>query len=597
MYTLKRAGAFTIFTMVLVALAGATQASPASKVKDSQAADLVLRNGFVYTVDAKERVKQAVAVDDGRIVFVGSNGKAKQFIGPDTRVVDLRGKMVMPGLMDGHIHELSGGRQLTACSLDYQDLEDDQMRAVIQECLDSTSDQEPDGWLSVEAWLAQSTPDPDKSILDALDTNRPILVTDTHVGLANSRALELAGIDSGTPDPPDGRIGRYPNGEPNGILVDGAVGLVRDLIPQPTFEQDLASLNAAVDALNAEGVTSIMDASADEHTLQLFEALEAQGELTLRADFALRISQAEAFGNQDEAIARVTDLKDRYSDATVTVAPNINTNTIKLVLDGLRTFPTQTGALLEPYYVNIGTEAEPEWVPGDDYGELYIPHNNLFPLVRSLDAAGWQLHMHVVGDRATREGLDAIEFTRNGNGPNDQRHTLVHIDLAHPTDYPRFAELDTIASVSYQWGRRDQFTIDGEQDYMGPERFDRLYPFQSLRQNGAFIAWGSDWPVDPLSEWRSLEIGVTRTNDLTTDPKYTDPLNASEGTDIEDVVHSATAGTAYQLHKEGVLGSIEVGKLADLIVLNQNVLQVPPGEISETKVLETIVGGETVYSR
>lgn len=560
-------------------------------------ADTVFKHGVVYTVTSKS-TKSALAVRDGRIVFVGHSKGVKKYIGPDTDVVDLKGRMLMPGLEDHHIHALSGGRNLLACSLGYAALTRDEMLTAIQGCLDDTSDKEPDGWLSVVSWNVQAMePEgfvPSRQDLDTLDTDRPIIVngSDGHASLANSRALDIAGITRDTPDPPDGRILRDANGDPTGVLADGAQGLVRQHIPPPTAEDNLAAFKAGTEALNEQGVTSIWTPDRTWATAEAARTLRDNGDLTVRTNLGY---WADGELTAQENLEQAEVMKAEFADDHLTPEPGLALGTVKLAADGINQYPAQTGAMLEPYRENIGTDDDPLWVPSTNFGELYWPARMLYPLVQTFDAAGWQVHTHCVGDRCTRTALDAYEYALDRNGRSDNRHTIVHIDLCHPSDYKRFKKLGVVASMSFQWAQRDPFFLDASRDYMGDERWRRQFPGGSLFRNGATIAAGSDWPVDPLNEWLAMELAVTRTGPLP--GKYSKPLNASEGIPLWEAIRANTLNSAYQMHQDDVTGSLERGKFADLIVLDQNILKVPIKRVSDTQVEMTMVGGEVVYEK
>ena len=255
-------------------------------------ASFVFRNGVILTFDIRDEPATCVAVRDDLIIYVGTDAGAADLIGPTSEVINLKGRSLMPGIQDGHMHPLSAGQSLTQCSLDYLQLTLDEMRDRITVCLEATSEDEPDGWLRVRFWDYQALQPPGtvptKADLDVLDTARPILVhsLDGHTALANSRALEIAGVTAATPDPPDGTIIRDASGEPTGLLEDSAVGLVGSHIPEPTVEQNARSLRAALRKMNRLGITSYMNASSDESSLAAAASLRDAGRLTARAQYA-----------------------------------------------------------------------------------------------------------------------------------------------------------------------------------------------------------------------------------------------------------------------------------------------------------------------
>ena len=557
--------------------------------------DTVLRNGFVYTVNDEQPEAQAVAVDDGKIAFVGSDGGVREYVGPDTRVVDLQGRMVMPGLVDSHVHPVDGGLELSQCSLEYQGLTEEQFRSRIAECLRQTQDQEPDAWLEVVAWPESETQPPGttltKAALDGLKTQRPIIVygTDGHKALVNSRALELSDIDASTPDPPDGSIVRDESGGPTGMLNDDAIGLVTKLVPSDTHADRVRYAQRAVDTLNEHGVTTVFDAGSGVNELRAYSELQSNGRLTLRT------RAAAVFGGEDAehidwSIEQLQRRSDEYGEERLAVGA------VKIFVDGVLEHPAKTAALLEPYLENVGDEKNPEWEPGEDRGPLYVPPDDLRRMVTALDRAGWQVHFHAIGDRAVREALNAVEAARHANGAEGwgNRHTITHLELVHPGDVQRFAGLRVVANMQMQWFQRDGYTVENSKPYIGEDRFDRLYPAGSLVESDTRLAASSDWPVDPLFPFYAIERGVTRT----AEGWYGypgKPLNAGQSLSVQTALEAYTLNGAFQLSLADEVGSLEAGKLADLIVLDQNLLEVPADRIDQTKVLMTMVDGEVVH--
>jgi predicted amidohydrolase YtcJ len=556
-------------------------------------ADLVLTGGPVYTVDRGRSVAQAVAIVGDRIAFVGSVDDVAGLIGPTTEVIQLEGRMVMPGIHDGHIHPLGGGQTLTACSLGYEPLTLDQMRDVIAACLAEEGDLEPDTWLEVGEWdyVAIKPPGtvPSKADLDVLDTARPIIVyaLDGHVALANSRALTIAGVSSETPDPPDGEVVRDAAGEPTGLLLDGAIGLVTGSIPDPTLEQNAASLRAGLREMNRQGITSFLDASVGGSTLAAHGFLRDAGELTARSTTALFVSPEE-LADPAATLDRISSLRERYHGAGLSVSA------VKLFFDGVMEHPTQTAALLRPYRVNTGTRAHPHWEPGDDRGPTYFPRDLGVPGVTALDAAGWQVHVHAIGDRAVRSALDCFEAAKATNGTAGRRHTIAHLELVDPSDFGRFRALGVVPVMQMQWAELDSYTVDFVKPYLGARRWRWLYPTGSLTRAGAPIAGGSDWPVDPLLPLRQIEMAANREGDEVY-PFYPGPLQARERIGLDRSIAMHTLGSARQLHQDHDTGSIEAGKLADLIVLDRDIRSVPLRKVSRTRVLLTAVGGQVVH--
>jgi len=565
-------------------------------------ADTVYRHGTILTIDAHNSVAQALAVRDGRIAYVGDEAGVTGHIGRDTKVVDLGGRVLMPGLVDGHMHPLQGGDVLVKCNLNYEALTVPQFQARIQACLDKTRDQEPDGWLIVVSWfqnnMLPSGVETTFATLDVLKTRRPILVESSfgHSTLANSRAIRLAGINAGTHDPLGGRIARDAKGNPTGLFEDSAQSLFDHLLPKSTPADDLKAARAALKAIAQQGITGFLDAVATPEALAAFTTLHKQGELTARAHFAPLIEPADAV-DPAKAVARVKALATRYDQGPIGVAPGITVRNAKLFMDGVITAPAFTGNMIEPYRVNRGTEAKPEWVPGKSRGpDVYFPAPALASILVGLAEAGIDPHMHADGDGAVRAALNAVQTMRERVPRLDVRPAIAHNEVVSPADYPRYARLDVTPVLSFQWEKPATDTIDGARDFLGPQRFRIMEPAGVLRAAGARIAYGSDWPVDRLDEWFALKVGVTRTNEPGVAAKYAGRLGDDPGLSRQSVLRAITLNSSYELRQEALTGSLEVGKLADMIVLDRNPLTIPAEDIAHVRVLQTFVGGRTVYS-
>ena len=564
-------------------------------------ADSVYEHGYVYTVDPTQSVQQAVAVSAGRIVYVGNDAGAQAFIGPQTHVEDLHGRMMMPGLIDGHMHPLAGGHSLLGCDMNYERLTQAQFTARIQKCLDESRDQEPNGWLEVKNWFQEAmigNTVMSKQVLDALNTRRPVVAFSTfgHTALVNSRAIALAHIDAHTPDPKGGQIHRDAKGEPTGLLEDQAMGLVESVFPPSTPAEDLKAAAVAVTAVNTQGITTFLDALAEPADLASFSALQHQGKLTVRAHFAPLIVPAEAAADPHKSVAHAHGLAQKYDQGPLKPAATISVHNIKLFLDGVITAPAMTGNMLQPYFVNKGTEQKPNWVPGATPGpDLYFKPETLKVLLPEAARLGLEPHFHADGDGAVHAALDAAEMLRKQFPPSQLRIAIAHDEIVTPGDFPRYKALDAVPVLSFQWEKQAPDTVDGARDYMGPARYKYMEPAAFLADAGAPIAYGSDWPVDKLDEWFALKVGVTRTNAPEAGAKYAGRLSQDRGLTKAQVLHAITMGAAYELHEESNIGSIETGKLADLIILDRNVMQIPAEDIAHVKVLKTIVGGKTVY--
>ena len=580
---------------------GSTAAAAAQATVPQPAADTAYEHGYVYTVDVHDSVQQALAIRAGRIVYVGSDAGLAAFIGPKTTVVDLHGRMLMPGLVDGHSHPLQGGGTLLKCNLNYEQLNVAQMQTKIQSCLDKTQAREPDGWLEIVNWFQEGMLPAgtvtNRAVLDALKTKRPIFVMSSfgHTALINSRALQLAGITAQSRDPLGGKIGKDASGNPSGILEDAAQEAVFKLIPEPTPADNVKAATAALEAFRKQGVTTFLDAMAESPALEAFAKVERDGLLTARAHFALLITPPQG-RYPEKAVASVKALAQRYDQGEIGPVPKMTVRNVKLFLDGVITAPASTGAMLTPYLSLQGAPGNPHWAPSQSRGpEVYFPAPVLSALLIEAAGAGFEPHMHADGDRAVREGLDGIGVLRRQFPDRDIRAAIAHDEIVDPADFARYKQLNVIPVLSFQWEKQAPDTMEGAQEYLGPARFKYMEPAGFLAAAGARIAYGSDWPVDPLDEWFALKVGVTRTNAPQADHKYAGRLSEDRGLSRNEVLRAITMNASYELHQDELTGSLEVGKLADLIVIDRNFFDIPAAQIADIKVLQTVVGGKVVY--
>lgn len=566
-----------------LAVAAAAPAARAAAGRFPVRVATVVLNGRVFTAAEGTARAQAVAVGtDGKVLAVGSNADIRRRIGPRTVVIDADGGTVMPGIQDGHMHPLGAAVLSLNPSLGNASMTVPQFRARLQELLDATAAQEPDGWLQVADWnpvgLLPSGTVADKSLLDSLNTRRPIYLqgSDFHNSLANSRALALAGVDRTTPDPAGGKIVRGADGEPTGLLADDAQDLVNRVIPPHSPDLILAAQVKMAGALLAVGITSFLDAASGEDFVKTYADLMAKGLLPQRITPALVID-AELAKKPEAAAEFLRDVRRRFAGPA-----GLRLTTAKVFLDGVMEFPAQSAALLDPYLDAQGR-------PTDHRGPLHVSDRDYRALVRALDADGWQLHAHAIGDRAVRTALNAYEAVARP-GRRSRRHTITHLQLVHPDDYRRFARAGVVASMSLQWAMPSLFTNDALRSYIGPERYARLYPARSLAKAGAVLAGGSDWPVDPLLPFTQIATAIDRSNPEENQP----PLNAREGLTRSQSLVMHTAGAAHQLH-DGNSGTVRPGRRADLIVLDRDITRMPVKEIRATTVQYTLVSGRVVH--
>ena len=563
---------------VVLGLLSCSESDQPVSISTTQDAELLMLNGKVYTVNHEQSWAEAIAITDGRIIWVGNSEDANQWQGEGTRTIDLGGKMVLPGFQDIHIHPVHSGVSYQQCALfDVEGVELLQQR--IKQCAES----EPGEWIRGGGWLVTNfAPSglPDKKLLDEIVPDRPVALksSDGHSMWVNSLALELAGINADTQDPAGGRIDRYPNStEPSGSLQEtSAMNLVHIVEPELTQKELEAGLAYSRDHLHSLGITAVQDAllkltPGDAYFgLPAYLALEERGELNLHVINAMYWQNDISLEEQLPAFLKARD------EST----PYIHNTAIKIWQDGV--IETETAALLEPYLNR-----------GDQFvGELLNEPAVLNEAVTALDAAGFQIHFHAIGDRAIRSAFDSIQAAREANGKHDNRHHISHIQLFSPEDIPRFAELDVVANFQPLWAIEDGYITDLTIPRIGEERGKFLYPIGSVQRTGARVAFGSDWYVTSANPLDGIEAAVTR---LDPDGKTDEPLGENEEINLAQAIENYTLNSAYVNFLDVDTGSIEIGKLADIIVLDRNLFDVPASEINLVRVIATLFRGELVF--
>ena len=563
---------------VVLGLLSCSESDQPVSISTTQDAELLMLNGKVYTVNHEQSWAEAIAITDGRIIWVGNSEDANQWQGEGTRTIDLGGKMVLPGFQDIHIHPVHSGVSYQQCALfDAEGVELLQQR--IKQCVES----EPGEWIRGGGWLVTNfAPSglPDKKLLDEIVPDRPVALksSDGHSMWVNSLALELAGINADTQDPAGGRIDRYPNStEPSGSLQEtSAMNLVHIVEPELTQKELEAGLAYSRDHLHSLGITAVQDAllkltPGDAYFgLPAYLALEERGELNLHVINAMYWQNDISLEEQLPAFLKARD------EST----PYIHNTAIKIWQDGV--IETETAALLEPYLNR-----------GDQFvGELLNEPAVLNEAVTALDAAGFQIHFHAIGDRAIRSAFDSIQAAREANGKHDNRHHISHIQLFSPEDIPRFAELDVVANFQPLWAIEDGYITDLTIPRIGEERGKFLYPIGSVQRTGARVAFGSDWYVTSANPLDGIEAAVTR---LDPDGKTDEPLGENEEINLAQAIENYTLNSAYVNFLDVDTGSIEIGKLADIIVLDRNLFDVPASEINQVRVIATLFRGELVF--
>jgi predicted amidohydrolase YtcJ len=543
-------------------------------------ADLVFHGGPVFTADTVRSRATAVAVRAGRIIAVGHDD-VKHLVGPPTEVVDLSGGLLIPGFTDAHAHPVMGGLDRLRC-----DLSDVGTRPEYLALIKAYADGRPDvRWVTGGGWAMSAFPGgtPRKEDLDAIVPDRPVLLSnrDGHGSWVNSRALELAGIDRETPDPVDGRIERDPDGSPTGTLHEGAVKLVSRLLPATTPEELVEGLLVAQQHLHSLGITSWQDAilgsyGGHDDVSGAYLDVALSGRLTARVVGAL-------WWDRDKGEEQIYDLLERREKLQ---APRFRCTSVKIMQDGVA--ENFTAGMLEPYLDGCGCRTA-------NRGLSFVDPDALRSHVSRLDAEGFQVHFHAIGDRAVREALDAVAVAREVNGWNDHRHHIAHIQVIHPDDIPRFRALGVAANMQPLWAAYEPQMTELTIPFLGEPRSGWQYPFRGLQQAGAVLAGGSDWPVSSANPLWGIHVAVNRMAPPGQEEGEYDTFLPEQRLDLASALAAYTAGSAYlNHHDEG--GTIEVGKLADLAVLDRDPFAGPIDEIGSAQVLQTFVEGERVYA-
>jgi predicted amidohydrolase YtcJ len=544
-------------------------------------ADLILVNGAVYTLDGVRRWARAVAIGNGRILAVGSDADARALTGPRTELIDLGGRMLLPGFQDAHVHPPASGVDMLLCDLHDANGLDEYVR-IIRGYVEANPDV---GWILGGGWAMDVFPGgtPTKEILDEIVPDRPVFLPnrDGHSAWVNSKALKTAGITRDTPDPRDGRIERDDLGEPSGTLHEGAQKLVEDLAPEPTGEAWEEGLKQAQTYLHSLGITAWQDAivGGSYPTLDAYIAVAGRDELTARVVGALWWDRHRGLDQLDELLdGRERGRVGRFAATSV-----------KIMVDGV--CENFTAAVLEPYLDVHGHVTE-------NRGISFVDPEPLKDAVTRLDAEGFQVHFHSLAERAVREALDAVEAAVVANGPSDHRHHLAHIQVVHPDDIPRFRSLNALANAQALWAAHESQMDDLTIPFLGEPRWTWQYPFGSLVRAGAVLAMGSDWSVSSPDPLQQIHVAVNRVMP----PDYPYKVEnrkvflPDERIDLPTALAAFTMGSAYANHLDEETGSIEVGKYADLVVLDRNLFEHPATEISQARVLLTLVEGERVHA-
>ncbi|HET6443859.1 MAG TPA: amidohydrolase [candidate division Zixibacteria bacterium] len=534
--------------------------------------NLVFKNGAIYTVDQGRNWVEAMAISGGRIVYTGANQGLGPYLGPDMVVVDLEGKMVLPGFVDAHAHPSHAMDLVSNISLYGLD----SVEEYRDEIAGYVASHEAAEVIRGSGWDNRffSSRGPDKAILDALVPDRPVSLIsyDGHSVWVNSITLERAQITGETPDPEGGYIERDPDtGEPNGTLRETAMLLVEKVIPDYSIAERKHALLAYQEMAARAGVTLSHDAMLEAPAIAAFRELADEGLLTMRFRGSLLMEP-----DRDVAKQVASVVEERSHDSH----PYFQVSAAKIFVDGV--IEGGTAYLHAEYKHKPGFRGEPIWDP-----------QILNTMSAALDSAQVQIHVHVIGDAATEITLDALQYTREKNGGRDSRHLITHLQLVAPEDLPRFKQLGVIGVPQPFWFKVDDYYRKLALPYLGKERADAQYPMKSFIDSGVIMASSSDFPVTiPFAPLIGIQRGITRSE---TGRESEEVLWSEERVSLEEMIASFTYNGAYANFLEDETGSLEVGKQADGVVLDRNIFDLPPSEISETKVLLTLVEGNVVF--
>ena len=543
----------------------------AAQTPQPHIAKTILLNGRIYTLDSRQPWAEAVAISGGKILAVGSVKDVSSYRDSSTKVIDLGGRLVLPGFTDCHIHFMDGSLGLTQVILNGATTV-----AEIQKRVKEYAAAHPkETWITGMGWTYPTfAPSalPEKKFLDEVVSDRPVYLVafDGHSSWANSKALAMAGIKRDTPDPPNGKIVRDNNGEATGALKESAGDLVAKFLPKPTREERLSALRLGMHEANKVGLVRVHSAGQDFEWLDLYDELRRKGDLTVRFYIAYFLDPPQLTG---DAINKIEQARRTYKDEW------ISAGVVKTMLDGV--VEAHTAAMLTPY------SDDPTQI-----GKLFWEPAKYKQAIKELDHRGLQIFTHAIGDRAVRLSLDAYEEAEKSNQTHDARPRIEHIETISAQDIPRFGKLGVVASFQPLHAYPDDDTLKIWARNVGPERAQRAWVWRGIESTGGLLAFGSDWPVVTLNPWPGVQNAVTR---QTTEGDPPEGFVPRERISLEDAIKAYTLGAALAGRREKTEGSIEPGKLADLIVLSQDLFKIPPTEIVKTEVLLTFVGGKVVY--
>jgi len=539
---------------------------PALANSQQPSADLVILHGHVWTVDHDHPQAEALAVHGSRVLAVGSDAEISKWIGPATRTIDAKGKSVLPGFIDAHVHFSSGGGEVSSVQL----RDANSPKGFAQRIGEHAKKLPKAEWMLGGTWdheLWGGTPLPSHDWIDSVTPDNPVFVTryDGHMALANALALRLAGVTRETKDPPGGTIVRDKDGNPTGLLKDAAMGLVYRVIPPPSEEQLLRMIHAGMDEARRFGVTSIHDISSTED-VRAYQVLAARGELTLRIYCITPLPQWQA--------PAIAGIRAAFGNDW------IHLGALKGFADG--SLGSTTALFEQPYNDAPDTSGLPN--------EMMLPEGNMLKMALGADKAGLQLAVHAIGDKANRIMLDVYTEVAKENGSRpDRRWRIEHAQHLRPDDFARFAQLGVIASVQPYHAIDDGRWAEKR---IGHERAKTTYAFRTFLDYGVRLAFGSDWTVAPLNPMLGLYAAVTR---ATLDGKNPNGWFPEQKLTLKEAIEAYTMGSAYAEFREKEKGSLASGKPADIVVLDTDLFLIAPEKIKDAAVRYTIVGGKVVY--
>ncbi len=537
---------------------------PVKDLAQTVAADLVVVNGNIRTMDAKRTVARSIAVLNGKIVALGSDGDTKSLIGAKTRVIDAKGKLVLPGFNDAHVHFMGTGEQLSSV-----DLRSAKTPAEFVERIKTFAAKLPKGrWIQGGQWDHENwTPNnlPTAAMIDTVTPNNPVWVNrlDGHMALANTLAMKRAGVDKNTPEVAGGLIVRDVGGNPTGVFKDAAMLLIENVIPDPSFEQKLEAAQAATENAASFGVTSVQDMTSGTD-IGVYQELLRQGKLKTRIYGCTPLDDYKRWQNAGIHYA--------FGDAMLRIG------CLKGFADG--SLGSTTAWFFEPYLDAPNTSGIPR---------APISDGSMTKNIEAADKASLQVNIHAIGDRANATVLDYYENVEKVNGMRDRRFRIEHSQHLRPQDIPRFGKLKVIASMQpihlvddgrWAWKRIDEKRLKG------------TYAFRTLLDTGATLAFGSDSPVAPMYPLFGIYAAVTR---QTLDGKNPNGWIPEQKITVDEAVRAFTYGSAYAEFQEDVKGTLELGKLADLVIISDDIFTIDPVKIKDVKVLTTVIDGKMVY--